>query len=148
MADVTHDEIQSQLVTALAKSLALQPEQIRSSSRLIDDLGMDSLDFLDLTFSLERAFDVKLRDRDFDRLLRPEKTAAHPKGEFLTAQELQELGAALPRLAQAGAEGPVRRAEVYSFLTVDALVGMIARKLAAREVEPALGLGGSPPEQE
>jgi acyl carrier protein len=38
----------------LAESLALKPAQIELTSRLIDNLGADSLDFIDILFGLEQ----------------------------------------------------------------------------------------------
>ena len=40
---------------------------IRETDRLIRDLGADSLDFLDLIFRLEKAFNVRVNPRDLER---------------------------------------------------------------------------------
>jgi len=35
-------------------------ENISSESHVIDDLGIDSLDFLDVAFAIDQAFDIKM----------------------------------------------------------------------------------------
>ena len=54
----------------LAASLAIDADSIALDSRLIEDLGADSLDFIDIVFSLERRFAVKLKSAELDSLLR------------------------------------------------------------------------------
>jgi acyl carrier protein len=40
---------------------------IRETDRLVADIGADSLDFLDIIFRLEKAFDVQVNPRDLER---------------------------------------------------------------------------------
>jgi acyl carrier protein len=127
-AVATEDEIREKVVRALGRSLALAPETIQDDARLVDELGMDSLDFLDLTFALESQMALKLRDAEFDQLLRPAKAAAS-MGEFLTDAEVLRLAPFVPALASAAQGRPIPRADVYRFLTVRSLVRMVARRL-------------------
>lgn len=46
--------------TAIAEALGLDPDEVHYNSRLIGDLGAESLDFLDIAFRLERAFDIRI----------------------------------------------------------------------------------------
>ena len=123
-------EIREKVIQALCVSLALNPEHIKDDSRLIEDLNMDSLDFLDLLFGLETAFQTKIRDADFDRVLRPDKSEAALEGEFLTPEEIAELAPIMPALHEAAQTRQVARREMFSFITVDTLVKMISSKLA------------------
>ena len=38
--------------------------EIKDSHRLREDLGIDSVDFLDFSFALEKAFDIEIKDED------------------------------------------------------------------------------------
>ena len=49
----------------VAERLFLKPEKVQSHSRLIADLGADSLDFVDLQFHLERLFDIRFQEGEF-----------------------------------------------------------------------------------
>ena len=46
--------------TIIADVLVLDEESVMLSSRLIGDLGAESIDFLDLVFQLEKEFEIKI----------------------------------------------------------------------------------------
>ena len=48
------ERVISTVKKAIAESLAISPAKIELQSRLIDDLGADSLDFVDIVFMLDR----------------------------------------------------------------------------------------------
>ena len=125
-------EIEKKIIDVLCSSLALSPGQINRSSRLITDLGMDSLDFLDIMFSLESEFKTKIKDREFDRVLRPDKSEAALQAEYLTDREIERLADILPALKEASLKEKVPRNAFFTFVTVDTLVKMVCRKLRAK----------------
>ena len=45
---------------AFAEALGLDLDEVDYDSKIIDDLGAESLDLLDIVFRLERAFDIKI----------------------------------------------------------------------------------------
>ena len=47
---------------SMVEEFELDPEAMVPDARLIEDLEMDSLDFVDLVIVLQNAFGVKLRD--------------------------------------------------------------------------------------
>ena len=57
------EEIQGRVRKRVAEVLALQPEEVRADASLVDDLGADSLDLVDLMFTLEKEFGITSRDR-------------------------------------------------------------------------------------
>ena len=48
----------------IAETSEIPREDIKPESHTIDDLGIDSLDFLDIVFRLEKKFDIKLSDEE------------------------------------------------------------------------------------
>src|SRR5881409_289053 len=44
----------------MADALGCDKEEVKLESSLIDDLGAESIDFLDIVFRLERAFKIKI----------------------------------------------------------------------------------------
>lgn len=46
--------------SCIAEALGLDTDEVGYASRLIGDLGAESLDFLDIAFRLERTFDVRI----------------------------------------------------------------------------------------
>jgi acyl carrier protein len=44
----------------IAETCDIPPENIKPESHAIDDLGIDSLDFLDIAFAIDKSFGIKL----------------------------------------------------------------------------------------
>lgn len=44
----------------LGGALGIEPEEIRPESSLVRDLGAESIDFIDILFRIEKAFDIKI----------------------------------------------------------------------------------------
>ena len=56
----TQDEIFSNVQTALVDALGVDAEEVTPSATLTGDLGAESIDFLDIVFRLEKAFNIKI----------------------------------------------------------------------------------------
>ena len=110
--------------TVLCERLALNPDDVEPESRLFDDLGADSLDLLDLLFTLEKRFGVKLRNSELDRLLRGELSEQEqgPLGE----PDLERLYEWLPSLREA--PRPLYPADLFSHITVASLARVVELK--------------------
>lgn len=116
----------------LAESLALQPGEIQPGSRLIDDLGADSLDFLDLLFNLEQRFALKLRSMDLDALLRVDLGADKlVEKRYIPREEIERMAQWLPALAAADRDRVTPRM-LYSYLTVESLVILVQNKMGEK----------------
>ena len=59
---MTDAEIISIINESMIKEFEFDPGAMKSEAHLVNDLGMDSLDFVDLVVVLQNAFKVKLRD--------------------------------------------------------------------------------------
>ena len=57
-----------QVRDALAQQFEVDPESITMDTNLIDDLGADSLDVVELIMSLEDSFGVAISDEDAAQL--------------------------------------------------------------------------------
>ena len=53
-------ELEQRVLTIVAEALDRDPTRVRLSDSLIDDLGAESIDFLDIVFRLESAFEIKI----------------------------------------------------------------------------------------
>ena len=51
----------------IADQLGVSPEKVVADSRLVDDLGADSLDTVELTMKLETEFGIEIPDQDQQR---------------------------------------------------------------------------------
>lgn len=61
-------DIFEQVKKILCDQLDLDEEQVTEDSEVIDDLGADSLDIVDLVMTLEEEFDTKIPDEDIENL--------------------------------------------------------------------------------
>ena len=59
---MTKAEVIKIINESMVEEFELDPEAMVPEARLVEDLEMDSLDFVDLVIVLQNAFDVKLRD--------------------------------------------------------------------------------------
>lgn len=61
-------DIAEKVRTVMAKSLMLDPAQLTDNAKLVDDLGVSSLDRFELAMSLEEAFDIEMSQEDQDKI--------------------------------------------------------------------------------
>jgi acyl carrier protein len=60
---ITKDEILAvfpKVAETVADAIGCEPEKVKLESSLIDDLGAESIDFVDIIFRLQRLFKVKI----------------------------------------------------------------------------------------
>jgi acyl carrier protein len=57
---MTQEDITSKVQEALIEALGVDDDEATPEATLIDDLGAESIDFLDIIFRLEKAFDIKI----------------------------------------------------------------------------------------
>jgi len=127
----TPDDVFTRVRALIADSLALQEAGITPQSRLIDDLGADSLDFVDLTFAIEKAFGVKLREAELNFLTRLDfSSPAVMQGGYLTRDTIASIRPLLPALDRAPDPDRVTPGELFSLLTVETLCLMVQRRLS------------------
>src|SRR5882757_3150697 len=56
----TQDEVFNKVRTALVDALGVDEEEVTPTATLVGDLGAESIDFLDIVFRLEKAFNIKI----------------------------------------------------------------------------------------
>lgn len=60
MSTATKEEIFSKVQEALVDALGVEDEEVTPEATLQGDLDAESIDFLDIVFRLEKAFDIKI----------------------------------------------------------------------------------------
>ena len=77
---MNHEELLSGVQACVAEALDVPAAAALPEARLIDDLGADSLDLLDLVFQLERRFGIKLSMKDLENRLAGRAGGASHRG--------------------------------------------------------------------
>jgi len=62
------DEVRMKVVDIIANQLGVDKEQITPGANVIDDLGADSLDIVELVMALEESFDLEIPDEDAEKI--------------------------------------------------------------------------------
>jgi acyl carrier protein len=112
----------------------IDPNLITSRARLIDDLGMDSLDMLDLTFHLEQVFKVKLSPREFENRAKAElgDTPLDVEGVY-TPAALEHIRVSMPEVpAEELADGLTKQQLPRSF-RVSTMVNLVMHSLEEKD---------------
>lgn len=104
--EITKDEIAAvypKVAQIIADALGLDAAEVKPAAPLIEELGAESIDFLDLVFRLERAFKVKIPRGKIIEDARGDL----PEAEFEQKGVVTDAG--LGRLRQFLAEVPAER---------------------------------------
>jgi acyl carrier protein len=127
---VTRDELVTAVRALLADRLALKVERVTLRSRLIDDLGADSLDFIDMVFTLEKKFGIKIREEEFDFLSRLDFSSPEVMRDgFLTVETVEKLRPRLPGLGELADPARVTPKDLFGLLTVETLCDLVQTRL-------------------
>jgi acyl carrier protein len=134
---VPQSVLEGQVVAAVAKALDLKPEKVTLSSSLQDDLGAESLDYLDIAFQLERNFNVQFPRADLlQRASDHFGEDALVKDGVVTDLGLSLLRKGMPEVDPGRFRPGLRAIEVASMFTVWTFVRVLDRLLAAKEQMP------------
>lgn len=60
--------LESKIVDIVTNQLGVEKEAVTPEAHVIDDLGADSLDVVELVMALEEAFDVEIPDEDAEKI--------------------------------------------------------------------------------
>jgi len=128
---MTHDEIQKKVQDILADSLGVDEEEVTPQAILRDDLGAESIDYLDIQFRLEKAFGIKIEKGE---MFNPE-LANDPnfvQGGKITPNGIAELKKRMPYANVAQLESSPDLDNMAKLFTVEMITKFVEGKLAAK----------------
>ena len=130
------DAVYPTVAKTIADALGSEVDEVKPDASLINDLGAESIDFLDIVFRLERAFKVKIpRGRIIEdaRGDLPEASFEH-KG-VVTDAGLATLRGFLSEVPADRIKVPLKVADVPRLFTLQTFAKLVIR--AQREQGPA-----------
>lgn len=127
----THTEVYAKIKDALVDALGVDADEVTPEATLTGDLGAESIDFLDIVFRLEKAFDIKIPRGELfpEGMLTDEQ---YVKDGKFTPAGVDELRKRMPFAdIDAFAKNPVAR-EFGDLFTVDMISKYIESKVNAK----------------
>jgi acyl carrier protein len=120
----------------VADVLVIDEQEISKESRLISDLGAESIDFLDLVFQLEKEFKIKIPRGQLEKNARGDLAEDEfEKGGLLTSQGLQALQNYLSEVPADQFKANMKVNEIPMLFTVETFCKLVVAAL--NETVPA-----------
>ncbi len=120
--------------SCIAEALGLDADEVSYSARLIGDLGAESLDFLDIAFKLERAFDVRIPRGGIEATSKEglSEGESYEVNGVLTAAALRRLEVHMPEVPPAEFRAGLKVSEVPALMRVGTFYNVVTNLQAAR----------------
>src|SRR5438874_9340788 len=126
---MNRDEIYKKVQGVLVDALGVDEEEVTPNAVIKDDLGAESIDFLDIMFRLEKAFGIKIPRGE----MIPENLQNDPnvvKDGVVTPAGIAMLKEKMPHSDFATFEKDPKLDNMSKLFTVDAIVNYVQTKLA------------------
>jgi acyl carrier protein len=122
------DEIYQKVQAVLIDALGVDEEEVTPTAVIKDDLGAESIDFLDIIFRLEKTFGIKIPRGE----MMPENLANDPnlvQNDTVTPQGISMLKQKMPHSDFSEFEKDPKLDNMSKLFTVDAIVNYVEGKL-------------------
>jgi len=133
-AAVNSQELEDAVRAIVAESLAMDVAQVPPNASLIEELGAESLDFLDIVFKLERAYHIQITRGELERAARGDMSDEQfAPGGVISEAGLARLRELMPEAA-AHIKPGLHPAQILGLFSVQTFVHLVTGKqqLAAR----------------
>ena len=120
-------DVDSAVKEAVVEALALDDDEVTPSSTLMDDLGAESIDLLDILFRIEKSTGVKIEASDLGDYIQggvPDDEFSD-ENEVITAKGAEQLKKVMPQTDPSELEGSLKAEEVITLFTVENLTEMV-----------------------
>lgn len=109
-------------------ALGVEPEDVTLKARVIDDLGAESLDFLDIAYRLEQTFKIKI-PRGEIKTKSQEGLAANEweKDGLLTEKALAKILEVMPEVDPASIKPGLKAKDIPKLFTVETFFNMVVK---------------------
>jgi len=128
---MTEHEVFEKIVPLIREVTGARENQVRMDSGLMQDLGAESIDLLDLSFLIEETFGINIEADEFEKQASERiPGGSYEKDGYLTDEALEELRRALPEVPAEDLQSGLKKIELPSVLNVAVFVHLIQHKLA------------------
>lgn len=127
----TNTELYEQVRDCVAEALALDLDEISPESTLLDELGAESIDLLDILFRIDRATDVKIQSDELASYVQggiPDEEFGDEKADVITPKGMEQLKKVMPQIADKDLDDKLPPEDVMSHFTVANLTELVASR--------------------
>lgn len=129
------DAIFPKMQEIVAEVLMIDEEDVKADSRLIADLGAESIDFLDLVFQLEKEFDIKIPRGQLEKEARGSLTDEQFETDgVITDEGITQIKAYFSEVPAEHFPSPMKVSEIPTIFTVNTFAKLVLREQAKCEV--------------
>lgn len=125
-------EILAGVRECLVESLAVEPDEVHEDALLVQDLGLASIDMLDLLFGLNTTFELYIRPQEVQAQLLGGMTEEEFLNPDRTVSErgYQRITELVPGFKREELDEDLTDADLFNFFRVRHIIDLVAEKLA------------------
>jgi acyl carrier protein len=132
---ITKDQILAvfpSVAKTMADAIGCEPEKVKLDSSLIDDLGAESIDFVDIIFRLQRLFKVKIpRGKIVEEARGNLSEAEFDKAGVVSEAGVERLRMYLSEVPPQRFGSPLKVADIPRLFTVETFCKLVIRQQRA-----------------
>lgn len=127
---LTQTEAYSAVQEAVSGALGVGDDEVTPDATLMDDLGAESIDLLDILFRIERSTGVKIQASDLGEHIQ----GGIPDDEFsdddevITDKGFEQLKTVMPQIDADALRGKLKAEEVINHFTVQNLADLVSQR--------------------
>lgn len=126
------------IIEIVADALYMDTDEVTAQSSLVNDLGAESIDFLDIMFRMEKEFDVKIPRGEVERQARGNLS----DDEFainglITDAGLEQLASAMPEVPKDQIKKGLYVRDISSLFTPETFLRLVESQLQPAQMPHA-----------
>lgn len=131
----TRDEIMQGIRESIVNSLDVEPEQVGAETLLVKELGLASIDLLDLLFTMNSKFGTYIKATEIQSQLLGGLAAEEFLNTDRTVSErgYRRIAELVPDFDPVHRERDLSESDLYDFFRVRHLVDIVEQKLAEKQ---------------
>jgi len=120
-------DVDAAVKEAVVEALALDDDEVTPDSTLMDDLGAESIDLLDILFRIEKSTGVKIEASDLGDYIQGgiSDDEFSDDNEVITEKGAEQLAKVMPQVNASELAGSLQAEEVITLFTVANLTEMV-----------------------
>lgn len=124
---MTAAEVFDKVQECFVEALGVEPEEVHLRAKVIDELGAESLDLLDIVYRLERAFGIKIPRGNIEAEARQATDGEYEVDGVLTDKAIKQLREHMPEVDPAEWKPGLTVKDIPRLFVVETFVNLVLR---------------------